>query len=258
MRAFLVDDEPPAIERLHRLLGREDEVEVIGTSTDAIDAVETIERTAPDLLFLDIHMPELSGFDLLARLTRQPLVIVTTAYDQHALEAFGAHSIDYLLKPVEPERLRRALQKAARFLRGSQEPADAPPVLAEILALLRSGGKQSWLSRVASRVGDRVEVVDVSEVTHFFARDKLTFAATAAATGKRPVVVDQTIVDLETRLDPSRFVRIHRGVILNLDHLLDLQTDFGGRLIVRLKGASRTPLVVARDRVATLKGRLGL
>jgi two-component system LytT family response regulator len=91
MRAFLVDDEPPAIERLHRLLRREGEVEVIGTSTDAIDAVEAIERTAPDLLFLDIHMPELSGFDLLARLTRQPLVIFTTAYDQHALEAFQAH-----------------------------------------------------------------------------------------------------------------------------------------------------------------------
>jgi two-component system LytT family response regulator len=254
IRAYLVDDEKPALARLRRMLHATGRVDVIGTCSDPVDAIEEIRRAIPDLLFLDIQMPGLSGFDLLAALPQQPLVIFTTAYDQYALEAFEANSIDYLLKPVEPQRLDRSLLKAERLLADGGRPLDVPALAAQIASALRAQSGQAWLTRVASRSGERVEVVDLRHVTHFFARDKLTFAATAP----RAVIVDQTIADLEERLNPSRFVRIHRGVIVNLDHVLDLHAEFGGRMVVRLKDAARTSLIVSRDRVRTLKERLGI
>ena len=254
IRACLVDDEAPALARLRRMLRVTGRVDVVGSCSDAVDAVGEVQRLTPDLLFLDIHMPGLSGVELLAALPRQPLVIFTTAYDQYALEAFEANSIDYLLKPIEPPRLDRALQKAERLLRQGSAALDVPALVDTITAALRSESRPGWLTRVASRSGGKVEFVDVRHVTHFFARDKLTFAATA----DRAVVVDQTIAELDERLNPSRFVRIHRGVIVNLDQLLDLQTGFGGGMVVRLKDVGRTRLTVARDRVRVFKERLGL
>ena len=254
MRAFLVDDERPALDRLSRMLAATTRVEVVGMSTDPVDAVPAIRAAGPDLLFLDIHMPELSGFELLAGLDVEPLVIFTTAYDQHALEAFAVNSIDYLLKPVEPERLDHALRKAEQLLTRGPRPVQVQEVVAQLASVLQRTANRSWLTRVASRTGDRIDVVDVRRATHFSARDKLTFAVTA----DREFVVDQTIAELEEQLNPSHFVRIHRGTIVNLDHLLDLHSDFGGRLTVRLNDPRRTTLMVCRDRVRTLKQRLGI
>ena len=159
--AYLVDDEPPALARLRRMLRATDRVEVLGASSDPVEALEELRHTSPDLLFLDIHMPELSGFELLARLPNQPLVIFTTAYDQHALEAFQANSVDYLLKPIEPQRLDRALQKAERMLGQGSHRLDVATLIAQISAAVGPSSKGSWLSRVASRSGDRIEVVDL-------------------------------------------------------------------------------------------------
>ncbi len=251
MRAYLVDDEPLALERLERMLRATGRVEIAGAHRDPVEAVDELRRVRPDVLFLDIHMPGLSGFELLAELSEQPLVIFTTAYDQYALEAFQANSIDYLLKPIEPERLDRALFKAER-MQGSERP-DVAALLAQIGAALRPD-QPAWLERVASRSGDKVELVDLARVTHFYASDKLTFAATP----NRNYVVDQTIAELEARLNPARFVRIHRGAILGLDHLLELHAGFGGRMVARLKDPKRTELPVSRDRVRALKQLLGL
>jgi two-component system LytT family response regulator len=254
IRAYLVDDEPPALDRLARMLELTGRVQIIGASTDPVDALTEVRTLRPDLLFLDIHMPGLSGFELLAQLPVQPLVVFTTAYDRYALDAFRTNSIDYLLKPVEPEQLDRALAKAERFAGQPAQESDVRAVLARIAAMLGPKTDRAWLPRLASRVGDKVEVVDLRRVTHLFARDKLTFAATP----DRDYVVDLTIAELETRLNPARFVRIHRGVILNLDHLLDLHADFGGRMVARLNNAGTTELPVSRDRVRALKVRLGL
>ena len=254
IRAYLVDDEPPALDRLARMLELSGRVQIIGASTDPMEALAEVGRLRPDLLFLDIHMPGLSGFELLTELPVQPLVVFTTASDRYALEAFQTNSIDYLLKPVESEQLDRALAKAERFAGHPSQDSDVRAVLARIAAMLGPKTERTWLPRLASRVGDKVEVVDLRQVTHVFARDKLTFAATS----DRDYLVDLTIAELETRLNPSRFVRIHRGVILNLDHLLDLHAEFGGRMVARLKDARRTELPVSRDRVRALKVRLGL
>ena len=253
MRAYLVDDEPLALERLSRMLVSTGRVHVAGSSTDPVKAVEELREVCPDVLFLDIHMPGLSGFELLAELPEQPLVIFTTAYDRYALEAFRVNSVDYLLKPIEPEHLDRALTKAERFAHQGERPLEMRELLRQIGASLNLSGS-SWLDRIASRTGDKVEPIDLRRVTHFFSKDKLTFAATV----ERNHVVDLTISELEHKLDPARFIRIHRGIILNLDHLLELHALFGGRMVARLKDGKKTELQVARDRVAPLKKRLGL
>jgi two-component system LytT family response regulator len=253
IRAYLVDDELLALERLSRMLVSTGRVHVAGANTDPVKAVEELSEVRPDLLFLDIHMPGLSGFELLAELPEQPLVIFTTAYDRHALEAFRVNSIDYLLKPIEPEHLDRALTKVERFSHQTERPIEVRELLRQINASLNlSGG--AWLDRIASRTGDKVEPIDLQRITHFFSKDKLTFAATA----ERSHVVDLTISELEQKLDPARFIRIHRGTILNMDHLLDLHTLFSGRMVARLKDAKKTELQVSRDRVTPLKKRLGL
>ncbi len=259
IKTFIVDDEPLALERLRRMLQATGRVEIAGACSDPVEAVEQIRWSRPQLLFLDIHMPELTGFELLAELEQQPLVVFTTAYDQHALEAFQVNSIDYLMKPIEPAHLDRALVKAERLF-AQAGPANTPPDLRALLAQLGAmntgpgAAARPWMERIASRTGDKLELVDLARVTHFYASDKLTYAATA----ERSYTVDPSITELESKLDPARFVRIHRATILNLDHLRELHTWFGGKMVARLKDSKKTELAVSRDRVRALKDRLGV
>jgi two-component system LytT family response regulator len=251
IRAYLVDDEPLATERLERMLRATGRVDVVGVKTDPVEAVEEIRHLHPDVLFLDIHMPGLSGFELLTELKQQPLVIFTTAYDQYALAAFESNSIDYLLKPIERERLDRALVKAERLLGGGGGSVSG--LLAQIGFAVESMRNGS-LSRIVSRSGDKLEIVNLTEVTHFLASDKLTFAVTA----DRRHVVGASLDELEKKLNPEQFLRIHRSAIVNLNYLQELHAGFGGRMVARLKMGKQTDLPVARDRVRVLKERLGL
>ena len=252
IRAFLVDDEALALKRLARMLEETGRVEIAGTSTDPVDALACLASDPPDALFLDIQMPGMNGFEMLAMLDPQPLTIFTTAFDQYALKAFEVNSIDYLVKPVEAQQLKRALNKLER-LRGGDPRPDLKAVMAQLAEALRTPHAQ-YLSRVASRIGDRVQFVDLAQVTHFFAGDKLTYASTP---GKN-YTVDHTIADLERKLDPAKWVRIHRATLLNIDYLHELDAWFAGRALVRLKDPKRTELQVARDRVRPLRERLGL
>lgn len=256
IRAYLVDDEQLALNRLARMLEATGRIQVAGMNIDPVRAIEELRVIKPDVLFLDIHMPGLSGFELLAELPEQPLVVFTTAYDQYALEAFRVNSIDYLLKPIEAEHLERAVTKAERMLGQGERPLEMRALLAQINATLQQGqlGTRPWLDRIASKVGDKVEPIDLRRVTHFYSKDKLTFAATQ----ERSYVVDNTIAELESRLNPVHFIRIHRSSILNLDFLQELHAMFGGRMVARLKDGKKTELPVSRDRVAELKSRLGL
>jgi two-component system LytT family response regulator len=248
VRAFLIDDEPLALKRLERMLLEAGRVTVAGSAIDPEDALVRLRVAPVDVLFLDIEMPGMDGFSLLSQLHPQPFVIFTTAYNQYALKAFEVHSVDYLLKPIEPEQLDRALRKLDRMA------ASPKPDLTRLLADLMEMRRPASLERVASRVGDRVEFVDLSRVTHFYAEDKLTYAATDA----KNYIVDQTIAELETRLDPARFVRIHRSTIVRIDAVHEMYSYFGGKMLLRLKDAKRTELTVARDRVKELKEKLGL
>lgn len=253
LRAFVLDDEPLAVKRLVRLLNESGRVQVVGHATDAVEAVDAIAGTPLDILFLDIQMPGLNGFELLARLNPQPLVVFTTAYEQYSLKAFEVHSIDYLLKPIEDQALERSLNKLERLLGRATARPEASAVLAQVEALLRERAPQ-FPERLPSRQGDKVEFVDLSQVSHFYAQDKLTFAATA----RKNFVLDFTISELEERLDPQRFLRIHRSTLVQLSYVQELYTWFAGRIMVRLKDEHETELTVARDRVRALKDRLGV
>jgi two-component system LytT family response regulator len=260
LRAFLVDDEPLAIERLQRMLATFPEIEIAGTETDPARAVAELNdplAQSIDVLFLDIQMPTLNGFELLSRLNLQPFVIFTTAYDQHALRAFETNAIDYLLKPIEPDQLKRALKKLGRVRPVAkpdwqQNPA-LPQLLQELTASLREG-HAAYPTRIASRVGERISFLPLDDVTHFIAHDKLTFAVVAA----HRHCIDQTIVDLERRLDPAKFLRIHRSALVNVDWIHEVNSWFAGKVVLTLKDAQHTQLTVARDRVRTLKESLGI
>jgi two-component system LytT family response regulator len=249
LRAFVVDDETLAIDRLVRLLAATGRVVISGSSTDPMDALERLRHADIDVLFLDIQMPGLTGFDLLDRLERSVPVIFTTAYDRYALDAFAVNSIDYLLKPIEPERLERALDKLERL---SSQPAPDLRRLARELAAQLTPSRR--LDRIASRVGERTTLLDVARITHFFSKDKLTFAVSNG----REYVIDYSLSDLEERLDSRRFVRIHRATVVNTAFVQELDAWVDGGVIVRLKDEKRTELSVARDRVRELKERLGI
>ena len=249
IRAYLVDDERLAVERLSRLLDGTGRVHVVGSSTDPEVALAAIESVRPDVLFLDIQMPGLTGFELLERLRLAVPVIFTTAYDEHALRAFATNSVDYLLKPVDVDRLAQALDKLERLTIGH-----APDVRALARELAAQLGQTRRIERLASKVGERTTLLDVARISHFTAKDKLTFAVV----GGREHVVDPTLTQLETQLDPRRFVRIHRSTLVNTAFVAELHADVDGGLLVRLRDESRTDLSVARDRVRELKDRLGI
>jgi two-component system LytT family response regulator len=248
IHAYVVDDERLAVQRLTRLLKETGRVEVTGSTTDPEEALAFVNANPVDVLFLDIQMPGLTGFELLDRLDRNVPVVFTTAYDRYALNAFEVNSIDYLLKPIEARRLARALDKVERSVRPSSVPVRE---LAKLLAAELAPARR--LERIASRVGERTTVLDAARVTHFYAKDKLTFAVVNG----RDHVIDHTLADLEERLEPRRFVRIHRATIVNTAFVQTLYPGVDG-VVVRLKDDIQTELSVARDRVRALKERLGI
>jgi two-component system, LytTR family, response regulator len=253
LRAYLVDDEPLALERLRRLLERTGRVEVTGSTTEPEKAVAALTVDPPDVCFLDIQMPGLNGFEVLARLPSQPVVIFTTAYDQYALKAFGVNSVDYLLKPVEPESLQRALKKV-EGLRGSGQLAQANlQVLLKHLTDSLRETKTEYPERIASRLGNRLWFLDLARVTHFYAEDKLTYAVSEG----KAYCVDYAITELERKLDPKKFLRIHRSAVVNVDWIKEVASLPGGALNVRLKDRKDTDLTVARDRAREFKARVG-
>lgn len=253
IRAFVVDDEHLAVRRLGRMLEETGRVELTGSSTDPVDALAALGERTIDVLFLDIQMPGMTGFEMLGMLDPQPLVVFTTAYDQYALQAFEVNSIDYLLKPVEERHLARALDKIERWQQSPQEAPDWKQVVAQLAGALKEKAA-AYPERIASRLGERIQILDLAQVTHFFARDKLTYAAME---GKN-YVVDHSVSELEQKLDPRRFCRIHRSTLVNLAYAREVDAWFGGRVLLRLKDTKGTELQVAKERAGELKKRLGV
>ena len=241
-KVFLVDDEALALKRLARLL--EGRVEIVGQSTDPVAAVAAIARVEVDLVFLDISMPELDGFGVAAQLPANVMVVFTTAHDEHALRAFEVNAIDYLLKPVREEELARALDKLERM----RALPDANAQLAAAMARIALAGPRVP-ERIASRLGDKIQLVELERITHFVAEDKLTYAHA----GGKSYVVDRSIAELEAR--HAGFFRIHRATLVRLDAIVELHAAPDG---TRVRLADGTEVAVARERVRALKDRLGL
>ncbi|MGH9632900.1 MAG: LytR/AlgR family response regulator transcription factor [Bryobacteraceae bacterium] len=254
LRCYLLEDEPLALKRLARLLGETGRVEIAGMSTDPVEALERFPTCGADVIFLDIEMPGMSGFEFLSKLVeQQPLVVFTTAYHHYALKAFEVNSIDYLLKPVETRHLERALKKLENMRRGLEARPEFRDLIQQLASALQTHPPE-YPERLASRMGGRLEFIDLSRVTHIFAKEKLTYVSTNG----RNHCVDATITELEAKLDPRKFIRIHRSTIVNVEYVHELYHWLAGRMLLRLKDEKKTELTVSRDRVSVLKTRLGV
>ncbi|MDB6159512.1 MAG: response regulator receiver protein [Gammaproteobacteria bacterium] len=253
LRVYLVDDEALALERLTRLLEASGRVEIIGKTTEPEEAVAALTSDLPDVCFLDIQMPRSNGFEVLASLPRQPIVVFTTAYDRYALDAFAVNSVDYLLKPIEPEHLDRALTKVEQLRASAASSQHLQALLRSLTDSFRQN-RPEYPDRIASRLGDRLRFLELARVTHFYAEEKMTFAVSEG----KAYGVDHTIAQLEQRLDPKTFFRIHRGTLVNITWIKELSPLPGGGLNARLKDVQGTDLTVARDRTREFRARLNL
>jgi two-component system LytT family response regulator len=249
LRVLIVDDEPPARDRLRRMLAGIGGVEVAGEAGAVPEARERIRALSPDLLLLDIQMPGEDGFALLEGLEPRPAVVFVTAYDQHAVRAFETHAVDYLLKPFRRERLVEALERARR---ARMDPEDLSRRLAELLADL-GRAKAPHLERISVRTGTRQVILRVGDVLWFGAEDKLVFAATA----RDRHWIHFTLDELERRLDPRRFARVHRSAIANLDRAAAIRPGFAGTWRLQLDDPARTEVPVSRARARMVRDRLG-
>jgi two-component system LytT family response regulator len=258
IRTLIVDDEPAARAALQSLLAADREIEVIGECADGRSAVERIEREHPDLVFLDVQMPGMSGFDALGRLEvgELPEVVFVTAYDEYALRAFEVHAADYLLKPFSDDRFHLALTRAKRQVRQRRLGELSDRLVTLLDAIGRDGpagspGAGRYLRRFVIKSGGRATILAVRDIDWIAAEgDYVKIHA-----GKISHLLRETMRRLETQLDPARFVRIHRSTIVNIERIKEIQPYFHGEYVVLLNDG--TSLKLARGYRQHLETALG-
>ena len=238
-RAVIVDDEELARRVLRELLRAHNEVEVVAECPNGFEAVKAVAELKPDLLFLDVQMPKLDGFEVLELIAEGPAVIFVTAYDQYALRAFEAHAVDYLLKPFGADRLKVALERTKERLGGGLPPP------AELAAAARPPAQ--YLERIVVKDGSRVHIIPVSKLDYAEAQDDYV---ALAVEGKKHLK-QQTLSNLEKALDPERFLRIHRSYIVNLDRLGKVEPYGKDTHVVILTTGAQLP--VSRSGYARLR-----
>lgn len=276
LRVLIADDEPLARARLEDLLRRDPAVEIVGTAADGDEAVDEIGRLRPDLVFLDVQMPGKTGVEVVRAVgpERMPATIFVTAYDQFALQAFDLAAVDYLLKPYDDERFDQAFQRARRqvelsevgalterlltLLQGGAVPASASPSLAPMqqatapAAAEQPAARPAPIERIAVEMKGQVRVVPVGDIEYITASGPYA----EIHTHERGYIIRERMQALEERLDPARFLRIHRSVIVRLDLIDALLRGGGGDYAVRLKNGVK--LKVSRTRVEELERRMGV
>ncbi len=250
LRVLIVDDEPLARGRLRRMLAALPGVSVAGEAADAGAARELLASEPVDLALLDVQLPGEDGFALLRSLDPRPAVVFVTAFDHYAVQAFEENAVDYLLKPYSRQRLEQAIERARRDL---ERPEELSRRIAELLGGLDRSRASGHLERFTVRVGARQLILRADDVLWFGAEDKLVFAATA--TDRH--YVNFTLDQLEQRLEPQRFARVHRSAIVNLDHAAMLRPGFAGTYRLQLDDPARTEVPVSRARARVLRERLG-
>lgn len=251
IQTLIVDDEPFARVRLRELLNQEPDIEIVGECACGREAVAGIREHRPDLIFLDVQMPDLDGFEVLreAGVEETPVIIFVTAYDEYALQAFGVHAADYLLKPFDRSRFQDALGHARKHLRNPAAEAEGDLLGAPGAA--GGFGAGPCLDRFAIRSNGRVILLRAEEI------DWMESAGNYVSlhAGKKSHLIRETLSGLEERLDPRRFVRIHRCTIVNIDRVQELQTYFHGEYKVILQDGTQLTLSRNyRDNLGALTG----
>jgi len=246
IRTLIIDDEKLARTRLRRMLAPYPTIEIVGEAQNGMEGSELIEKYSPDLIFLDIKMPLLSGFEMLRQLTHSPYIIFTTAYDQFALQAFEENTVDYLLKPIANDKLERALGKVNQlFQQGTAVSVDVARLLKSITK------KEQMIKRFSVKVGERILLIPDNEIYFFHAEDKYTFLNTASTN----YIIPFTLKELEKRLDPDLFARVHRTFIVNIEKIASIHKWFGGKLQLHLQNGKE--IIVSQNYVNEFKQRIG-
>jgi two-component system LytT family response regulator len=251
VRTLIVDDEPLARDRLTALVAAEPGLEKVGESAAVAEAVAAIKDLRPDLVFLDVQMPGGTGFDVLEALPPDevPLVIFVTAYDQFALKAFDVHALDYLVKPFDRDRFRKAVARAREHLERRQAGGGSDPRLVALMNDVQ--GKPRPLERLVVKSGGRVYFLRLEEIDWIEAAGNYL----KLHVGGETHLLRETMGDLEARLDPRQFLRIHRSTIVNVERIQELQPLFHGDYVVILRGGKE--LTLSRNYRKKIEDALG-
>jgi two-component system, LytTR family, response regulator len=250
LRALIVDDEALARTALVRLLKRERDVSLIGQCDDGESAVQTIRQAQPDIVFLDVQMPEMDGFQVVAAIgaERMPVTIFVTAFDRYAIRAFDANAVDYLLKPFAPDRLARALARARERCLGKQDKEAAQ----RLFSLLDSRLQSDYAQRLAVATGGRIVFVPVADIDWIEAEGNYA----RLHVSRKAFDVRETLQALMEKLDPREFIRIHRSTIVNARRIREVQPWFQGSHIVVLQSGEELRMSrYQRDAVDRLLGK---
>ena len=245
-KTIIVEDEPLARRRLKRLLAEySNQIEIISEAENGEDGVNQIEALHPDLVFLDIQMPLLNGFELLMKLSYTPLIVFTTAYEAFAIKAFEQNSIDYLLKPIEPERLMLTMKKLQQF-----EGNNSGLLMRNELISLFDQLQQQKMTSIPIRIGDRIILIKLDEISFMEAKEKYVFIHTLE--GKEHLV-DFTLSSLESKLPPQQFIRVHRAYIVNKNHIREVHRYFTGKYSLLMNDKPNTKIITGANYSDTVK-----
>jgi DNA-binding LytR/AlgR family response regulator len=242
---IIIDDEDPARRHMWRLLDAHPDVNIIGEASNGIDAIEALDEQHPDVAFLDIEMPGINAFDLLAQLRHPPLIVFTTAFDKYAVSAFDANALDYLLKPIQPIRLGQALDKLRATLRKPRGEYES--MQQRKLRSLHAGPP----SKLAARRGPRIVLLSPKEIIYVALESQMVFYHTQV----ERFVTDRTLAELEELLEEAGFFRVSRSAIVNLNHARELLPWSSGTWKVKL--SNNVELNVSRDRARSLRSKIG-
>ena len=259
LKVLVVDDELLAREELCYQLQQIGEVEIVGQAGNGLEALSAVEQYAPHLIFLDIQMPGLTGFEVARRLLSfgpdTPAMVFVTAFDQHAIEAFEVNAVDYLLKPVEPTRLEQAVDRARRRIEAGR-PASAAPLNDQLEQIVKMmAGRQVRRDQVAIKVGERFMLVQAEEIIFASLADESINIVTGQVAGTSNY---RTLDDLQARLDPEVFWRVHRSHLVNINKIKEIVPWFSRNYILRMKDAKGTEIPVSRAQTKRLREYLKL
>ncbi|GAB2766338.1 LytTR family DNA-binding domain-containing protein [Rhabdobacter roseus] len=241
LTTILIDDEPLALKRLRRLLEKYPETfAIVAEAQNGAQGLVAIEAHRPDLIFLDIEMPVLNGFEMLAHVQLMPLVVFSTAYDQYAIRAFEENSLDYLLKPIENDRLLKTIEKLRRRVEADKgtQPQGVNPYAESLARLLEEMKPKKKMFSLSVKSGDRILLIPLTDISHFEAEEKYVFLSTLEG---QKYLLSYTLTSLEEKL-PEHFVRISRSIILNVHHIQEVQKYFNGKYLISMRDKKASQL----------------
>lgn len=239
LKTILIDDESLAVSRLRRLLAKHsDTFELIGDASNGAEGLTLIEAQRPDVIFLDIEMPLLNGFEMLSKVTFMPMVVFATAFDQYAIRAFEENSVDYLLKPIEADRLARTALKIRTLAERTDEAPSTNPMTDNVMRLLAQMQPKKDIYSISVKTGEKIKLIPLSDIAYFEAEDKYVFLSTMDG---QKFLTSYTLTTLDEKL-PDTFVRVSRSAIVNRHKIAEVHRHFDGKFLLAMSDRKGTKL----------------